>query len=115
MTEHGRAASLPPVSEIVVIRSSLPAPELAQAFLAALARNVDIDLVVEGRRARLLPQVAKQLAAGGKRAAATLALTPILPKEIAILLQCRRLGRTCTVRQVAGAREVVVEIRRLGA
>lgn len=100
--------------ETVVLRASLPAPELARAFLDAMARNADIDLVVEGRRSRLLPQVAKRIAAGGRLAGVALATTPLFPKVIAILLQCRRFGRTCTVRKVAGAREVVVEIRRAG-
>ena len=103
------------VPEIVVLRAALPAPELARAFLGAMARDADIDLVVEGHRARLLPQVARRLAAGGRGAKAVLALTPLFPKVILVLLQCRRFGRTCTVRKVAGAREMVVEIRRTRA
>lgn len=101
-----------PVPEIVVIRTSLPASELAQAFLDAMARDAEIDLVVEGRRARLVPEVARRLALGGRDAVAALAFAPLLPKVIGLLLQCRRFGRTWSVRQVAGAREVVIEIRR---
>ena len=51
---------------------------------------------------------------GGKQAAAALLSAPMFPMVIAILLQAPKLGRTCTVREVAGAREVVVEIRRPG-
>jgi len=101
----------PAVAETIVLRASLPAAELAARFLDAIARGADVDLVVEGRRTRLLPRVARHIAEGGRAGAAVLALTPLFPKVVAILLQCRRLGRTCTVRRVAGAREVVVEIR----
>lgn len=102
------------MAETIVIKASLPAAELAQRFLAAMARDADVDLVVEGRRAKLLPHVTKRLARGGKQAAAALLSAPMFPMVIAILLQAPKLGRTCTVREVAGAREVVVEIRRPG-
>jgi len=103
------------VSETIVLKASLPAAELSQRFLAAMARDADVDLVVEGRRALLLPQVTKRLARGGKQAAAALLSAPLFPMVVAILLQAPKLGRTCTVRQVAGTRrEVVIEIRRPG-
>lgn len=96
----------------MVLRASLPAAELMMRFLEAMGSGRDVDLIVEGRRSRLLPRVAKEIARGGKRGKAALALTPLFPKAIALMLQCRRMGRTCVVRRVAGAHEVVVEIRR---
>lgn len=99
------------MAEIVILRASLPAPELAQAFLDAIGRNADIDLVVEGRRSALVPEVSRRLLLGGKDAVAALTLGTVVPKVMAILLQARRFGRTWAVREVAGAREVIVEIR----
>ncbi|WP_373049013.1 hypothetical protein [Vulgatibacter sp.] len=103
------------MSEIVLLRASLPAAQLAQAFLDAIARNAEIDLVVEGRRARLLPEVARRLTMGGRDAVAAMTLgAALFPKVIGLLVQSRRFGRTWSCRQVAGAREVVLEIRRAG-
>lgn len=100
------------MSETVVLRASLPPMLLAERFLDAIARDADVDLVVEGRRALLLPETCRRLALGGRDAVAAMTLAPLFPKVIGLLIQARRLGRTWTCSRVAGAREVVVEIRR---
>lgn len=99
------------MAEVVVLRASLPVGHLADGFLRALQRGADVDLVVSGLRSRLLPGVVQRLCAGGTGTVEALAYAPLFPKELGLLLQARRLGRRLQCREVAGAREVVVEIR----
>ncbi len=100
------------MAETVLIRAALPAPKLVEAFMDAVARDADVDLVVEGWVSRLLPEAARRLAQGGRDALAAMAMAPLFPKVFAILIEARKMGRTWTCRRVAGLSEVVVEIRK---
>jgi len=101
------------VPETVVLRASWPFRELLGRFIAAMGQGADVELVVEGRIAKLLlPRLVPKLARGGgesKRAAAMLA--PVVPGTVALLLQAKAMGRTFTCQKVSGAREVVIEFR----
>jgi hypothetical protein len=99
------------MAEVVVLRTSLPLGDLATRFAAAVLRGADVDLVVSGLRSRLVPRVVERIARGGSDALEAMVLAPLLPKELGLLLQARRMGRSLACRRVAGAREVVVEIR----
>jgi hypothetical protein len=101
------------VTATVILRASAPALQLVDGFVRALAEDADVDLVVEGRASRwLLPPATSLLARGGRDALPALALLPVWPKVIAVLLQARRLGRTFACREVVGSPELVIEIRR---
>lgn len=80
--------------------------------MEAVAQDADVDLVVEGWVARLLPDAARRLAQGGRDALGAMAWAPLFPKVFALLIEARKLGRTWTCRSVAGTREVIVEIRK---
>lgn len=96
----------------ILLRASLPLPTLHSRFLEAIAEGRDVDLLVEGRRVMLLPQITKRLRLGGRDAvAASLLAAPLFPQVILLLLEARRLGRTFTCRRVHGAKEAVVEVR----
>lgn len=99
------------MADVVVLRASLPPGDLAAGFAQAMQRGEDVDLVVAGFRARLVPGLVARLSRGGADALGAVALAPLLPREVAVLLVARRLGRSLACRRVAGAREVVVEIR----
>lgn len=96
----------------VVLRASLPPHMLHARFLEAMGDEEDVDLLVEGRRAALLPHLVRRLRLGGREGSwAALVGMAIFPQVFLVLLQAKRLGRIYRCRRVHGAREVVVEIR----
>jgi radical SAM superfamily enzyme YgiQ (UPF0313 family) len=100
------------VTETVILRASTPTTSLVERFLDAMGRDADVDLVVEGLVARLVPAFAERLARGGPDALRAVVLAPLFPKVFALLVQSHKLGRTFRCRRVAGCEEVVIEIRR---
>ncbi|AKU90978.1 hypothetical protein [Vulgatibacter incomptus] len=99
--------------DVVLLRESLPAFELSARFLEAASKGADVDLIVEGRRAAMLPGIARRLFPGTKLGVAAAAVgVPLFPKVMALFLQARQLGFTWNCRKVSGAREVIVELRR---
>lgn len=99
------------MSDVVVLRASLPAPVLAERFLDAIGKGAGVDLVVEGKRAALVPEVSRRLKLGGRDAVAAVTVGMLLPKVVGLLIQAHRLGRTWECRKVAGTRDVILEIR----
>lgn len=96
----------------IILRTTLPMQTLHTRFLEAIAEGRDVDLVVEGRRVLLLPEVIKRIRLGGRdAAAASLMGLPLFPQVVVLLLEARRLGRTFSCRRVHGAKEAVVEVR----
>lgn len=96
----------------MILRASTPAADLVERFVEAMGRDADVDLVVEGLVAGLVPTFATRLARGGHQALRAALLAPLFPKVFALLVQAHRLGRTYRCRRVAGCEEVVIEIRR---
>lgn len=101
------------MTETVILRASTPTTALVERFLDAVGRGADVDLVVEGLVARLVPAFVARLARGGRDALHAALLAPLFPKVFALLVQAHKLGRTYSCRRVAGCNEVVIEIRRL--
>ncbi len=100
------------MADTVILRASTPTASLVERFVEALGRGADVDLVVEGFVARLVPRFTTKLARGGPEALRAALLAPLFPKVFALLVQAHKLGRTFDCRQVAGCEEVVIEIRR---
>lgn len=99
------------MTETVILRAATPTGRLVERFLEALGRGADVDLVVEGLVARLVPAFVTRLARGGRDALRAALLAPLFPKVFALLVQAHKLGRTFSCRRVAGCEEVVIEIR----